>query len=331
MKIVIAVVGLVAAALCSGPFLFADEDTHTARVGALGVTVTAVDSGPINVPAAGRGPLQSVQHLVLVRVRMEEMKLETSCTSFTGRLRVDSGEEYEPQETAIGGWRGPVRPVNGIQGEVFFAFLFNERAKPVELTIERDTKADEACAAQSTSHLPPITPQTLTLALEGLPMTQSLAVNQQRQRVIRFGELEVAATTVAIAPVLGGRFLLDRPHVGHHFVVVALKVKNASRHPSCIRFYPTLSVDRGYQYRDEPKGERRPPETYDLLPGWEREGSYAFEVHDGTTPIALVLRRYPELEKVCTGSQHRPVDMSGGAVVRIPLSGPTTPVKGNSE
>jgi len=333
MKILIAVVGLVATALCSSPMLFADEDTHSARVGDLRVTVTAVDTGPITAPVARPQPPRGPEQLVLVRARIEEMKLETSCTSFTGQLKVDTAEQYEPQETLIGGWRGTVQPVVGAQRDGYFAFILKQGAKPAALILERDTKADEACRARSVSYprLPLVVPQVVMVPLDGLPTTHDIALIQQGDHLIRFGELQISATAVAIAPALGGRVGMVRPHAGHHFVIVGLRLKNASRYPSCIRFYATLTVDRGYQYRDEPKGEGRPPETYDLLPGWERRGSYAFEVHDGTTPVALMLRRYPQLEKICAGPQHRPVDTSGGAAVRITLSGAATLAKRDSE
>ena len=61
--------------------------------------------------------------------------------------------------------------------------------------------------------------------------------------------------------------------------------------------------------------------TYDLIQVESSGGTISFEVYKGSRPVALALERSIQGEKFYAQSLNRPVDMHGGSMVRIPITG----------
>lgn len=309
-----------------------DKKVEPARLGDLQVTATAVDTGPVAAAEARAWWQPSADQFVIVRIAFKDVERRAFCTSFTTRLVSDSGLEYLPgMDTSKGGPRpGIITRTDG--EEASYVFKVRDGSRPPALILERDTEAENACRSNQIPPLPPVGPQTARLSLDGLPMTDDIAVLVQHNHLARVGQLRVNATAVAAAPILKHNVTLQRA-AGHgrHFVLVSMGVKNVSRHPNCTYFIPTLLVDKGYEYRPLESWPLGSPVGGGVLPGEAGGGIYTFEVHDGTKPLALSLRRLLEWERSCAEPQHRPVDMSGGAAVRIPLNALATLTKGHPQ
>jgi hypothetical protein len=149
-----------------------------------------------------------------------------------------------------------------------------------------------------------------------------LSTEKEAKRSFRMGQLEITITAVGKVADALVNSNLGKGTPGHHYVAVGIKERNASAHPNCTSPSFVLRVDRGYEYiRASQWGRLQPPRVYDLLPGKESGGWYAFAPHDGTRPATLIIWRSADSEGGCAGSQHRPVDQSGGERAEVSLEG----------
>ena len=121
----------------------------------------------------------------------------------------------------------------------------------------------------------------------------------------RLGDLQI---TVTVTGTVSPNFARQRgiaPRPGSHFVIVNLKFKNLALYSSCPVLEAMVRVDLGFNYKQYRRGDLNDPKTQGLEPTEESEGSYVFEVKDGTYPVALRLRRDTFYERSCMNDQHR--------------------------
>jgi hypothetical protein len=97
---------------------------------------------------------------------------------------------------------------------------------------------------------------------------------------------------------------------GHHYVVVCVQVRNASRWPNCTSLSGRLKVDTGYEYPAEQLKTLESPTEQKIFPTEESEGGYIFEVNDGTSPVALTLVREEIGETMCEQAEGRDIRFS---------------------
>jgi len=305
------------------------------------ITATGVDTGPIAAAELGTWSQHGTGQLVVVRVAFKS-ESDLSCAPFTARLEVSTGIVYPPggkEETggeATSLDRAPRdKKLNGLLEDgtiarqdadysvrdkaLSYAFKVKSGERPVALIIERRTDAEDYCRSHYGSFRPPAGPQEVRLPLEGLPMQGNLVVVEQANRALRLGQLQIVTTAVATTSQIGDQHHLETAGEGHHFVVVSVGIKNVGKDPNCSSLQERLIVDRGYEYSYASSQWFPTPKIDDLLPGRTTGGSYVFRVHDGTRPATLILERSLWAEQFCLEKQHRGIDMTGGARLRVSL------------
>jgi hypothetical protein len=335
------VYALVSVFFLSSGLCRAQRDPYWGDSGVWQITAAAVDTGPIAAAELGTWSEHGTDQFVVVRVAFKS-ESDLSCAPFTARLQVSTGIVYRPggkEET--GGEATSLdrasreKEVNGLledgtiarqdvdysirEKALSYAFKVKGGERPVALIIERRTDAEDYCRSHYGSFLASRGPQELRLPLEGLPMQDNLVVVEQANRALRLGQLQIVTTAVATTSQTGDEHHPGTAGEGHHFVVVSVGIKNVGKDPNCSSLQERLIVDRGYEYSYASSRWFPTPKIEDLLPGRTTGGSYVFRVHDGTRPATLILERSLAAERFCADKQHRPVDMSGGARIRIPL------------
>jgi hypothetical protein len=147
----------------------------------------------------------------------------------------------------------------------------------------------------------------------------------------QLGDLQVTVTAAGpVSPAFDERYGL-RPRTGYHIVVVNLRFRNVALFPSCSYFDVWLRVNLGYEYQRSTAGHLKWPQADGLLATEESEGSYAFEVKDGTKPVAVKLVRNTLGEDFCRMMQHRAGSVSGPGIVSLPLEGLSSPTRQEQE
>ncbi len=137
----------------------------------------------------------------------------------------------------------------------------------------------------------------------------------------RVGDLQVTVTAAgAVSPNLARQHRM-RARPGYHFVVVNVKFKNVGSYRNCYWLRLSLRVDLGFHYESHPYNTEafKEPEFQDLQPSDESEGSYVFQVKDGTHPVALELVRNTYTVDACREMQHRGPDNSTPEKVTLSL------------
>jgi len=266
------------------------------------------------------------------------------CAPYTATLQTDSGSEYTPgvvtsaltgtavdrtkeaggpQELDSHGQEGVTSASYSAYDQVkTYFFTIAPTGKATMLTLDLSPDVRTLCHAQySSTWQPSGTPEHISLPLGGLPMRNNLVVVNQHSAAVRFGQLALAVTAVATTNELGDRQIHEEPYQGHYFVVIALGVKNVSSDPNCTHFGAHLLTNRGYKTEGAPLDWTSEWRTYDLMPGESSGGTISFEVYKGSTPVALALERSIQGERFYAQRLNRPVDMHGGSMVRIPITG----------
>jgi hypothetical protein len=319
----------------------AQIDPYWGDPGVWQITATAVDTGAIAAAELGTWSQHGTGQFVVVRVAFKS-ESDLSCAPFTARLEVSTGIVYAPggKEDTGGEATDLDRAsrhgeLNGLledgtiarqdvgysirEKALSYAFKVNEGEKPVALIVKQRPDAEAYCRSHYTSFLPSRGPQEVRLPLEGLPTQNNLVVLEQSNRPLRLGQLQIVTTAVATTSRIGDEHHPGTAAEGHHFVVISVGIRNVGKDPNCSSLHARLIVDRGYEYTDQYAGWFPPPQVYDLLPGKTTGGSYVFRVHDGTRPATLILERTLAAERLCAEKQHRAVDMTGGARLRVSL------------
>ncbi len=146
------------------------------------------------------------------------------------------------------------------------------------------------------------------LALLGIGMTTQQSTSKKAEKdshSVRLGDLQVTVTAAGTVSPIFTRQRGIAPSVGSHFVIVNLKFKNLALYSSCPVLEAMVHVDLGFNYNQYRLGDLKDPKTQGLQPTEESEGSYVFEVKDGTHPVAMRLLRDTFYERSCMNDQHR--------------------------
>lgn len=317
------------------------RDPYRGDPGVWQITATAVDTGAIAAAELGIWSERGGDQFVIVRV---EFKSETDliCAPFTVRLEVSTGMLYAPEGTGAATGQAPYRdhPRKGeeprgltqegtvARQESFYSiresahsyvFRIKEGESPVRLIVNRRADAEDYCRSHYGSFRPSAGPDVARLPLEGLPTQNDLQVVEQRVHPVRLGQLQIVTTAVATTSRSGDEHHAGTAGEGHHFAVVTVGIKNVGKDPNCSSLQERLVVDRGYEYSVSYSLRFSTPRIEDLLPGRTTGGGYVFAVHDGTRPTTLILERSLSAERFCLEKQHRGIDMTGGARLRVSL------------
>lgn len=335
---------LVSVFLLGSPTLCrAQIDPYWGDSGVWHITATAVDTGPIAAAELGTWSPHGTGEFVVVRVAFESQS-DLTCAPFTAQLEVSTGMVYAPagkegigREARSLDHASPDKEVNGLSEEgtiarqdtdwsirekaLSYAFKVQDGERPVVLIVKRRPDAEAYCRSHYTSFVLSKGPQEVRLPLEGLPMQNNLVVVEQANHALRLGQLQIVTTAVATTSQIGDQHYPETPGEGHHFVVVSVGIKNVGKDPNCSSLQERLIVDRGYEYSYPSSRWFPTPKVEDLLPGKTTGGSYVLRVHDGTRPATLILERSLFGERFCLEKQHRAIDMTGGARLRISLRG----------
>lgn len=152
-----------------------EKDKHSARVGNLVVTATAIET-PEGLPKRILGrevrleKAPSGHYFVVVRVRFKNVGKRAICADFLPRLKADFGLEYRqsfrPDEPRV----SELLPDQEVEGP--FTFEVKEGAKPLELTLE-PRSYNEGCRppgeSRTSSGSGLVFFQRPRIRLEGLP------------------------------------------------------------------------------------------------------------------------------------------------------------------
>jgi hypothetical protein len=307
------------------------------------IKALTLDTGPFVAAEVHRWDPSNKLQFVTVSVQYKS-DCGDVCAPYTATLRTDSGSEYSPgviaraltgthvdQPTKAGSplatdphrQEGVKEDSYSYQEQVKTYFFTVRRAdQPTTLNLALPSDVGTLCHAEylrPNSH--PGAPEQVSLPLEGLPMRNNLIVVNQHSGPVRFGQLAVAVTAVATTNELGNRLYRRGPTYGHYFVSVALGIKNVSSNPNCTHFTAQLLADRGYKAENATPFWDQEVQMSDLMPGESSGGTLSFEVYQDSRPVGLALRRSILAEKYCAQKLSRPVDMHGGSMVRIQITG----------
>jgi hypothetical protein len=335
------VYALVSVFFLSSGLCRAQGDPYWGDSGVWQITAAAVDTGPIAAAELGTWSQHGTDQFVVVRVAFKSQS-DLSCAPFTAQLEVSTAMVYVPGGKEERGGEATIldrawgdKEVNGLleNGAIArqdtyysirekvrsYAFKVKDGERPVALIVKERPDAEAYCRSHYASFLPSRGPQEVRLALEGLPMQNNLVVVEQANQALRLGQLQIVTTAVATTSQIGDQHYPETPGEGHHFVVVSVGIKNLGKDPNCSSLQERLIVDRGYEYSYPSSRWFPTPKIEDLLPGRATVGSYVFRVHDGTRPATLILQRSLSAERFCLEKQHRGIDMTGGARLRVSL------------
>lgn len=307
------------------------------------IKVLTLDTGPFAAAEVHRWVPSNKLQFVAVSVEYRS-DCGFVCAPYTATLRTDSSTAYTPG--VISAWQAgseadqpneignpPAADLHGQQGvreasysaydqvKTYF-FTIARTDQPTVLSLDLSPDVRTLCHAQySPIWQPSGTPEHVSLPLEGLPMRNNLVVVNQHSAPVRFGQLAVAVTAGATTNELGDRQNRGGPPHGHYFALVALGIRNVSSDPNCTDFDVGLLNDRGYKADYTPAHWTVGAEPRDLMPGETSGGTATFQVYQNTKPITVVLTRNIQAETFCAQKLNRPVDMHGGSMVRIPITG----------
>ena len=137
----------------------------------------------------------------------------------------------------------------------------------------------------------------------------------------------LAVGAVSPSPLWG---LTKRPKQGYHFVLVNLRIVNTTLNPNCTEWNSKIVTDARHKYGNQIPGAPGPPEIENLPFQVPSQGSYAFQIRDGETPVDLSLERLYKIERNCWKSEgFSPVEQFV-PTVNISLEGlpqPTSPLE----
>lgn len=236
------------------------------------------------------------------------------------RLETTDGDVYPPlgekREEAGAGWPHEI-------GQPQWAFKVNPGEAPQALYIEHPKGSPERCPNGDPSPYLTLGTDHVSIPLRGLPSQNDMGNFPQHSKGVRLGQLEIRVTSVGLASKKWSYGLPGVTPHGHHTAVISLAIRNLSRNPNCTSLVAAdfhLFDNRGYEY----EAAFLPSFAYrlgELLPGETTGVAISFEIWDGTIPRSLTIRRNIHDEHFCTEKQHRPVDVHGGSMVRIPITG----------
>lgn len=242
------------------------------------------------------------------------------CTVSRVRLIVSDGSlrplRHPDRPKAGGTWAEEVRRFEWV-------FTVKPGEKPSAIEAVRPTGYSEANLPDNAHSAWPKAGMGVRILLEGLPSSNDLGNFPQQSQSVRLGQLEIRVTSVGLA---SGGWKGARPvpsENGHHTVEISFAVRNVSEYPNCTVLYDSsarLFDNRGFEY-DGPSVDTLPARASYLLPGETAGATMPFDTWDGTAPKLLTISRNISWERDCAEKQHRPVDMRGGAAVRIPITG----------
>lgn len=258
------------------------------------------------------------------------------------RLETDRGRFYNPLGPDGKEHKGALPDTEGASAMIF-KVAPNEN--PTFLVVENPNPRDTSCGPGCFPHGAPLgmyrvapSPNCpdgcdpdwrklgtgqVALSLAGLASRADVANVRQRSSPVRLGQLEIRVTSVGLATREWSGVIPEACEHGHHVVQISFAIKNVSEHPNCTSLYTAnarIFDNHRYEYSPSFRGGF-PYELLQLLPGETIGASISFDVWDGTAPRLLTIMRDVSWERGCAGSQHRPVDMHGGSVVRIPITG----------
>lgn len=148
----------------------------------------------------------------------------------------------------------------------------------------------------------------IRLVLPGMGMDTWQSTSKKAEKdshSARLGDLQITVMAAGAVSLDFARHHRIAPRPGSHFVVVNLKFTNLAPYFSCPVLEALVRVDLGFNYNQYRGGDLKDPKTQDLQPTQESEGSYVFEVKDGTHPVVLTLLRDTLSERSCMNEQHR--------------------------
>src|SRR5713101_5841406 len=120
---------------------------------------------------------------------------------------------------------------------------------------------------------------------------------------VQVGQLFVTPLAVGTAVPSPAWGLSKPPKKGYHFVVVNVRVQNTTLYPNCTEWNTNVMTDGGHKYGNQIFRAPDPPEVEHLPFRAQSEGTYAFQVRDGESPVGLSLERLYEVERLCWSSQ----------------------------
>ena len=165
-------------------------------------------------------------------------------------------------------------------------------------------------------------PKPFGLGLVLLLLFQLPQGRPKRTHSARLGDMQI---TLVAARIASDQDIQDyglRPHAGHKVVLVFLRMKNVARYPNCSSLLDKwLRVKQGYEYPESGGFKLQAPQTIRVLPTEESSGAFAFEIKEGTEPIALKLVRNVIGDDFCAMSQHRDTHIVGPKSVSLSLLG----------
>jgi hypothetical protein len=165
-------------------------------------------------------------------------------------------------------------------------------------------------------------PKPFSLGLVLLLLFQLPQGRPKSTHSARLGDMEITLTATRIASVQDIQDYGLRPHAGHKVGLVFLRMKNVARYPNCSSLLDKwLRVEQGYEYPESGGFKLQAPQTIRLLPTEESSGAFAFEIKEGTEPIALKLVRNVIGDDFCAMSQHRDTHIVGPKSVSLSLLG----------
>jgi hypothetical protein len=160
----------------------------------------------------------------------------------------------------------------------------------------------------------------------GMATPQSTYKKPEKEtHTVRIGDVQ--ATVTAAGEVTSVLFRQQRktPRAGNHFVVVNMKFKNLALYSSCCALEAWLRVEPEFNY-SQYIGYWVDPKTYGLQLAEESEGTYLFEVKDGSHLVWLKLVHQAFIEDSCAHSQHRRLNTTDQKDVILSLSSLPEPV-----
>ena len=297
---------------------------HEAKLGDLVITVEEVGEVPVDFSPINPWTIELRRdwHLIAVRLRVNNIGTEASCSSFYTSLQVGSGSRYSGMTFLR---NRPRRFLPGKKQEFGYTYNVPKNEQVAGLLIETDAERNAAC--RMLRGLPNQQNEKVLISLSGLPnphrptaeeleddlilktkVPESEILNLAKSNIgrrslhrVELWNLRVTATGIGLfsRDVLQGYYSHSgRVDNGYHLVAIYVKVKNVASFKNCCTLPNPELIDR------EPHSERgeknaRPiyrggmtfsedlPDTLGLLPGEESSGSYVYVVKDGAEPVAL--------------------------------------------
>lgn len=210
-----------------------------------------------------------------------------------------------------------------LPSSVEWRFEVGPGESPTALLVPRDATTLAGCPESLHSPWPTGCYQAVPASLGDFTPQDGLAVYRQNSPSVRFGQLSFAVTSVAVGTSYWDGWELQKPRYNRSFVLVTYAARNVSGNVNCTALPSPaggMFDSKGYEYTAHSMRSIPEPQM-ELLPGEGVGGILLFEEYEGTAPHLLVIRRDIGWERTCAEKQHRPVDMHGGSMVRIAITG----------